>query len=340
MKNIFTILILTVIFSTNIIAQDIDATQRTLVTKKSATWCTFCGSWGWNLYQQVYDDYDDEILLWTHHFSGDLSNSIGIAMAGNFSSGGQPVFFVNNDNVNANSNVSASKSNIDLLVETLNGFPSFVGIGAEAKYNGDKLTLKLKAKFYEDQEQGEFYVGAYLIEKSRIAFQQSQGSNANHKNYLLRSLMDDNFGELISDAPITTETEFEKEVSINMPNNTNFDNLEVATIVWNKANGKYIFINGKTVDIEEDLSNVDILPIKPLLRAYQSDNQIVLLTDNINDNELELLMYDQSGKTVFSEKRANNAVQFIDISTLMSGTYFINVKTETRDLNTQVILVK
>jgi hypothetical protein len=51
-------------------------------------------------------------------------------------------------------------------------------------------------------------------------------------------------------------------------------------------------------------------------------------------------MYDQSGKTVFSEKRANNAVQFIDISTLMSGTYFINVKTETRDLNTQVILVK
>jgi hypothetical protein len=337
MKNLlFTFILLFSFISLNF-AQEIDNTQRTLVTKKTATWCSFCGSWGWNLYQQLYDKYDDEVILWSHHFSGDLSNDIGMAMANNFSSGGQPVFFVNNDNANANSNVNQSFNNIDLLVESLNGFPAFVGIGTDANFADNKLNIDIRAQFLDDIDVGEYYISAYLLEKSRIAFQSNQGNNANHKNYLVRSLFTTSFGELMSEAPISANTIFEKSLQVDMPSNSNYENWEVATIVWNKANQKYIFINGKSVDVTKGLSStIDNKTPSNKVIAYQSGLQIIIKKMEGLSGLSNLSVYNTQGREVIKSVLNLNDNKLIDAASLESGLYYINIENNSKIYTTNI----
>ena len=64
MKKI--ILLLSVFFylGMNAIAQTVEAKQNTLITKKTATWCSFCGTWGWDFFENLVEDAWDHVKFY------------------------------------------------------------------------------------------------------------------------------------------------------------------------------------------------------------------------------------------------------------------------------------
>ncbi len=47
-------------------AQEISNDQWTIMTKTSATWCTNCGAWGWDMFKDLIDDNQDKnVIIWS-----------------------------------------------------------------------------------------------------------------------------------------------------------------------------------------------------------------------------------------------------------------------------------
>ena len=100
MKKVLLSLVL-IHFSILLMGQDITIpeSQKTLITKKTADWCPFCGQWGWGLFKGMLTDNEEDALVIATHYSGDLKNDDAEAISDNFGGFYQPIFFVNGKDI-------------------------------------------------------------------------------------------------------------------------------------------------------------------------------------------------------------------------------------------------
>ncbi|HMP29618.1 MAG TPA: hypothetical protein PKD85_08450, partial [Saprospiraceae bacterium] len=94
MKKIFALLLLlSLLLTPEINAQ---SKQASLLVKKTADWCPFCGTYGWSFFRKVKEQSQDlPSIMIAMHYSGGLINTTAVDLNANFSGPGQPVFFDN-----------------------------------------------------------------------------------------------------------------------------------------------------------------------------------------------------------------------------------------------------
>ncbi len=197
-----------------------------MITKRTASWCGPCGSYGWSLFNDVLSDVGDDALVVAAHYAGSLyENDASVAVVANFGGFGQPIFFLNNENLGVNSgNISDVRAEVQQRVAEMNAVPPVVQAGISATLNGnDSLLVKVKTHFFQETDKT-VNLAVYIVERSFIGTQSGQGNMAQHKNVIRMAVNGDTFGEVIASGPTAQGTETAHEFYIP------FSTLEAAGI--------------------------------------------------------------------------------------------------------------
>ena len=59
----FTLLTIFCIASISLFSQEVMEVQQTLLTKRTATWCPYCGTWGWGFFEDLIEDNEEKAVL-------------------------------------------------------------------------------------------------------------------------------------------------------------------------------------------------------------------------------------------------------------------------------------
>ena len=182
----FTLIFTMMVAMLSTYAQEISNEQWTIVTKTSATWCSNCGSWGWDMFNNLIEDNTDKnVILWASHNSGDLDNDASVDINTGWGSFAQPQFYVSSDNFNVtSSNTESARGEINGYIDALLGFGALAGVGVDATYDGETLSVTGNAEFFADLEDGNYHLAFYLLKDHVIANQSSVGSTADHRYVL------------------------------------------------------------------------------------------------------------------------------------------------------------
>lgn len=240
-KSSFTILI-AVLFLMKGIAQQVEEIQRSLVTKRSADWCPYCGTWGWNYFESAIAENGDKAVYMSAHYDGGLSDPAAEEITDNWGGFYQPKFFFNDvqQGVTAG-NVTPKLAALKQLVDSASLVPPVANVGFEPIFENGLLNVDAKVKFFQ-AAQGDFYLGMYLLEDHVVAFQQSIGANAVHRHLFRHSFTEETFGQPITNGDVTAGQEFSLDFSIPVDEITGHE-YEVVGIVWKKEGDKYIPLN-------------------------------------------------------------------------------------------------
>jgi len=323
--------------SVSVNAQEISNEQWTMVSKKTATWCPFCGQWGWTFKDFLLEDYrDDNVVVWMLHHSGELETPTSSALADNFGGAGQPVFFINTDNMFvSSSNLNAKRGEFQTIIETLNGLEPFAGVGSTASFDGEKITSTSRVQFTFDLEGGDYWLAAYLVADEIIEEQASIGDEAVHENVLLHSFSGDAyFGEnIISNQAISSGQEFFVEGELDFSGQMNIpdyaDGYSIVTVLWSRLNGNYIPFNLNKQPISRSTSTQEILNSIDVFAYHMGDGQINLnIKSNQQINDAHLTLLDINGRTIATQNEiqindGNNEIVLDAAQNLQLGTYIV-----------------
>lgn len=231
--------------------QDIEVpqTRHPLITKRTATWCPKCGGYGWTLFRDLLADNQSEALIMAAHFgssalTNDVSNELTTALGGF----GQPIFFLNTENLGVTSgNIAAVRQDAAAAVDDFNEIPPVAQTGLVAEATADSLIVRTKTGFFESIEGASVNLSVYLIEPNVVANQSGQGAMAEHKNVLRHTMTGTAFGETIAEGGAAAGDEVERRYSLSVADleaqgiNTEAlgnNSLIVAAVLWlNTAEG-------------------------------------------------------------------------------------------------------
>lgn len=346
-KGLFLLLTFS-LFTFHAFAQEIEVpqTNQPLITKRTASWCGNCGSWGWALFEGLLQDNNSNALVIAAHHSGNYQNDITSSITNNFGGFGQPIFYHNNQNQGAtNGNASATRTDIKGKVDDFNAASPVAQTGIRAEVD-DTYTIHVETntRFFQEAE-GNHYLGIYLVEKSFIGTQASIGSNAEHKNVLRLAADDEAFGTQFAFGTIEVDSEFAGNFTItqNMIESagiTNLDNLYnggfmIASIIWklNESNNSYEVVNTNHVEVSvltavNELASVASFKVFPTI--IQSSGTLEIKTEEPL-HDAQIVLFDHLGKrvkSVFSGDISTGRHLFsIENTQLASGQYFIHLIT-------------
>lgn len=341
----FTLLFAFILSFSMLRAQEVNTEQWTMISKRTADWCTFCGSWGWNLFEDLIEDNKDKnVILWATHFSGDLANSTSMDFTNSLGGNGQPLFFVNRDNMGVTSgNVSSKREEINLYVNDLISFQPFAGIGLEANYDNGLLTVDGKVQFFTSLGEGNFYLSYYLVKDHVIAPQTSQGSMADHRYLMTDEITGNTFGENIVQGAIENNEIFTLTSSKEIEN-VDIDNDEVVAILWNlRTDGVYEFFNANRVSITSStgINEPNISGVSLINTRLFADELIVNITTDRDFDNIQTRLLNVSGQQIDTQlSRAfvgENQLKF-NTSNLMAGTYLLHINIDNQIFTEKIII--
>lgn len=326
MKKI-TLLVVSVFFALSLYAQEVNKEQWTIITKKSATWCPHCGNWGWDLFKDLIDDNADKnVIIWSAHASGDLENNGAKAFLNELGGGGQPVFYVNSDNMGvSSSNTATKRDEINLYVDDLLNFTPFAGIGLNATYDGNTLRVEGKVEFLTSLDEGEYHLAFYLLKDHVSANQSGQGSNADHR-YVLSDAITPAYGKLISSGAVELGATFDLSESADIAG-VDVENDEVVAILWNlRSDGKYAFFNANRSAIQLTSNTTEVATQHDLSARYNA-GQVIIDIATEEANQASLTLINIQGQAVQQKQVKLSGAQSyqMDVAQLPSGTYFMRL---------------
>ena len=313
-------------------AQEISTDQWTIVTKTSASWCGNCGSWGWNMFKNLIDDNADKnVIIWSSHNSGDLDNEASIDINTGWGSAGQPQFFVNSDEFSINQgNPDQSRAEINSYIDALVGFGALAGVGVDASYDGETLSVTGKAEFFSQLGDGDYYLAFYLLKDHVISNQASVGSDADHRYVLSDKITDSSFGERIVQGAVESGATYTVEASKDIAN-VDLENDEVVAILWNlRVDGVYAFFNANRNTIAESgtSSTVNIAGISDIT-TRQNDTEIVIdISTEQNLGTIQTRLVNVSGQIISTQDinviGGSNQISY-NTNNLTAGTYLVQI---------------
>ena len=319
------------IFSSQIFAQDVPEQQKTLLTKATATWCTFCGGWGWSFFEGLIEDDEEKAVLIAAHHSSQLATSTSEWFADNFNNTSQPRFYLNNENQGVSPNNSDDKR-IAIQDSVNANFDSapVVNAGIEV-FVTDLFEINVKTKFFQAAE-GEYYLGLYFVENDLVNFQQSIGNDAVHQKVIRDAITDEIFGELIVNGQVDAGTE--NEFTFQVEPDWGAAELEVIAIIWKKDGDAYVVENVNMQDQFTLVSTNDLslseakMTIQPNVILDQATIHIQVEQNLENVN---LSLFDIYGKKVTDIFQGNLPTGDHNFSLeknndLSGGMYFVNLQ--------------
>jgi|APTNR8051073442_1049403.scaffolds.fasta_scaffold01221_13 hypothetical protein len=324
-------------------------TQRAVIVKKTADWCPLCGGWGWPVFANLLADNGDRATLIAAHHSGGLTNPVAQSLAYNLEGPSQPRFYVNNTDLNANSSNGATvRANANAMVESMAQQTPLVQTGIKASYLNNQLFIETSTQLFQNWAGGELYLGIYLIERTVIANQASQGANAEHKQILRSVVKGQWYGvQLLNEAtPAGYFVDSRDTVALGaiLP-----QNLEVATILWRRNGTEYEVVNTNfTRDITEAVVVSVENPVFPGVGWVVANNRIQsgsmsVISLSQSHKQVSLGLYTMSGqflKYYYDGSLGAGRYEFSleDLIGFPAGVYLLQLKVDGQ-LNAQRIIV-
>ncbi|MBR9920530.1 MAG: hypothetical protein GYB31_06795 [Bacteroidetes bacterium] len=286
-------------------AQEIQMEQLSLITKRTATWCPNCGTYGWELFEYALEDNTDKAIIVAAHYGGsDIQTNTSSAFASNFPGGGQPKFFVNNESIPLTSGtVDAARASIKDKVDNNYTMSPQAAFGLSITEDAGVYSISGKLQFLEEME-GDFQLGVYQVEKTVIAFQSQQGANAEHKQVLTIPFTDGLIGEPLTMGTVSADTEFDFSYSLDNP--ADAENIEIIAILWSlESDETYTYING----IKKDLTDTETT---------------TGTTDPNTAKKYGKLQVSESGITLINAQRQNIQLDIVDLQGRIIHTFVSN----------------
>lgn len=348
MKKLLPILFLScvVAFAT---AQDVSQTSMPLISKKTATWCGPCGTWGWSTFKTMVDqNIENAILIELHQStSSKLHADVATALYKEFDQiGSTPAFYVGTTNMTQYSETGGifTGSTITRVKEKADSMAIAVPInsGFDAKVEGDMIVMDAKVKFFEESE-GEYYLGAYVSEKDVLGYQNGIGNDAVHYNILRAAMTTDPFGEKIAEGTTTADTEFDFDLSLAVDAGWKKGDLQVFTVIWKKEeNGSYTFQSGYT---ETLVTSIGEDPIQNQFEVYptvfaQGEN-IIISTDQTFDSNFKVSVVNMVGQEMIQGflNKGQDQIQLNTQALPSKGNYLVVIESE-EGIHREMILVR
>ena len=244
MKKItFTLLLFSLFFSVTAQEVEVSETQLSMITKRTATWCPLCGGWGWTFFEGLVEDNSERALLIAAHYSGDLINQASLDITNNLGGFSQPRYYFNNDDQGANSsNFGTKREEIKTQVNDAYASSPVAQSGIILVDDETELSVYTKTKFFQPAS-GEYYLSVFLIEKYVNETQAGQNGLVDHPQILRRSLLSTTFGDQIGEGDIAAGTEVELNTTLAIDGTYDLENIQIATVIWEKVDDKYNFVN-------------------------------------------------------------------------------------------------
>ncbi len=345
MKSYWTLILVCFLCISQSIAQEVPEQQRPLISKVAATWCPPCGSWGWEMFEDLVDENEENATLLVAHHSGDLTNSVAQDFSSNFSAPYQPYFYYNITDQNVTSSNRASKLveiNDQVNAALLESPIANAGISMFA--NGNELEVKTKTKFFQEAT-GEYYLGVYFVESNIINFQARRGDNAVHEKILRASISSGSFGEFLGSGTIATGTEFSHEFDASLEG-MDIEHLEVITIIWKKEGETYDVVNTNiSTEFSEPTSSEEINISGTTLNVFPAViNSSATISLNVEEalNNTELALYNRNGQKIQSIHSGNLSVgslvfELTKTDAITQGLFYLVLRHEGKLVSRSVI---
>ena len=345
MKNLFTLLFM-LCFSGIVMGQE--PVQNSLITKVTASWCSNCGTWGWEFFENAVEDNEAAATLIAAHYSGDLSTAIGQELATEFGASGQPTFYFGEEKLGISSgNIATERAALQLLVDENRAKTPIANtaIIAGELANG-KIDMTANTKFFQEAE-GEFYLSILLLENGVINSQSGQGANAVHKNILRASATSSAFGNMIASGSVQAEVELQSNFIFDLDPSWNEDNLSVSFILWNKVGDNFEFVNTATTN--------ELFNITSNIAEQRLDKSAYQLVSNLVDDQTQLTigmsgtvghaavqLVNLQGSVVKEYWNGEiNSQTTIDINSsgLAQGTYLVYIKIGDKEATEKIVFI-
>lgn len=324
MKNLLVVLSFLFIGHFNAEAQ-IDYSQHSLISKRTATWCTNCGKHGWDMFEGVIEDAQNtpEAIPIAVHFDGDLQNEVADYFIAYVGGNGQPLFFVNKERVLVfASNIAEKRQEVTDLVSTNASQEASIGFDVKAKLNDNTIEVDAGYEFGSSVD-GTVHIGAYLVYNNLVSPQASRGNDANHKRLLWKSFTTDVGGMDVS-------------TDMNTPNNLEFsldldgvdgdhpvEDMEVLVVAWTENNGQRGFLNARIVNIDQSVVSLNEIS-KANIKTYHDGHSIISDLGNDDLGSYQIDVYSLVGKKVHSSKHNQNTSE-ISTDTWHPAPYIVKI---------------
>jgi len=281
-----------------------------------------------------------------------LQTDASKAFASNFGATSQPRFFVNNTDQNAtSSNFPTVRQTIKTMVDDNALQSPVVQTGIEANYFADEnnVSIQTNTQFFQDAE-GDYYLGLYFIKKLLVAPQANQGDEAQHHELLQEEITpnaEDDFGTPLVSGTIASGNIYGSVATVNINTETfDYQNYEVAAIIWKKEAEKYIFVNGNRVDVDLGVTRTNSLAalessfsIRP--NIITNDFQLTFSAkEEIQNARIDL--YNMEGQLIqnFYSGNLSTGEQTLQVQrpgNIASGVYLIKMSTVDGQVTKRVI---
>ncbi len=337
MKKLLLLVLSVFLAQTELAAQEVSQVQKSVITKRTATWCPYCGTWGWELFEGLIEDNSEKAVLLAAHFGGSqLETTTSAEYLANLGGAGQPRFFLNNELQAASaSTISDTRASIKQQVDANYLLQPLANSGSYSSFDGNTLNIQTRTVFFQEAE-GEFYLGVYLIEDGVLNSQAGQSGEVMHHYVMRDAATSTTFGDLLASGTIAAGTEYTSTYSVDVSGYVP-ENLDVVTIIWKKEGATYLFVNAWSEDAGQTppTSVQEVEPATPDIQLQKSATgqayHIQLKSEQafaktrlrlINSSGQELQRLHQgplpAGSHTFSLNR----------KALPAGIYYLNLQTE------------
>jgi len=345
MKNLFT-LFMALCLSVSAFAQE--PVQRSLITKRTASWCGNCGTWGWAFFDGLIEDNQGKATFIAAHSSGDLVTDLSKEFTDQFGASGQPNFFFGENRINVGSSSYPDQQAMlkTIIDEKFNETPIANTEIAFGDTVDGKIEMTARTKFFQEAE-GDFYLSIFALEDGVINSQAGQGGNASHKKVFRAAASTNVFGEQIANGQVAADEEFLTPFLIDLDPSWEVSNISVAFIIWNKVGDEYVFVN--TFDTNEIFSIASATKQQLDKGAYSLTSNLVSgstqLTIGSNDvlGNATVQLVDMKGsivKTVWDANINSETAIQIDDHGIAPGTYLISIQIENKVASEKIVFLR
>jgi len=322
--------------------------QKPLISKVTASWCPFCGSWGWSFYDDIYEDNGDDAVFLTLHHSGDHTNAISSSVVNNFTVFGQPRFLLDGVDLNvSSSNGTSKRQEFHNLVDQAKDASPMIQTGIDAGYNADLIRVNYAVEAFTDLN-GEYYVALYLVERSFIGYQASIGPNAQHKTMLRAELTNQAFGKLAfsGNTPAGSVMGGYQEFPLGAYNP---ENLQIVSVIWKKEGDQYLVINSNLDD------ELELKSTSSVNQEYATELEVSLYPTVVKNDltihleapdrleEVIVRVFNLGGDILMEEKfgiidMGKQALTLNALASVPAGIYLLNIHSQSRQWTQRIII--
>lgn len=351
MKKIYLSIISTA-FLFNTYGQNVAEIQTPLVVKKTATWCNPCGTWGWDLFDEVWNGVNQRSVILEMH--DDPGSGLYSSDAEKFYNlheqrSSTPVFYVNTINeveyTSGGVNAAATKVNVLSAVDLTAQQSPIVNSGFTQTITGSTLKVVAKVKFFQNTT-GEYYLGMYITEDDVVANQSGRTAPVTHTRIMRASAYPDIEGTLVSTGDVSAGAEFYGSRTYTLDPNWNTANIKVFTVIWEKVEGELKYVNAHQIDgtLSTHQLTENELDVKLYPNVSYGYKDIMLEVNGASNKRISIEVYNQIGmkiNTIFSGELKSDQETFnVNPSkSLSKGMYFVNITSDDNSRKTIKMIV-